>query len=139
MIILMDAIEELSQLSHSMRQAAGLLADEDIDETSSSASSKCSSTFLNIVALGNTVSWLITALLNAVSVLIYDFRIEWLHFYISGLSGFWIRNFNLIIFNWNWNCIFCLIFGKKMLFCIGLWMPKWIMNFWIGRSLIVGV
>lgn len=96
MIILMDAIEELSQLSHSMRQAAGLLADEDIDETSSSASSKCSSTFLNIVALGNTVSWLITALLNAVSVLIYEFRIEWLHFYISGLSGFWIRNFNLI-------------------------------------------
>ncbi|CAA2985406.1 dynamin-2A-like [Olea europaea subsp. europaea] len=54
MIILMDAIEELSQLSHSMRQAAGLLADEDIDETPSSASSKCSSTFLNVVALGNT-------------------------------------------------------------------------------------
>ncbi|VFQ71502.1 unnamed protein product [Cuscuta campestris] len=49
----MDAIEELSELSESMRQAASLLADEDIDETSSS-SSKRPSTFLNVVALGNT-------------------------------------------------------------------------------------
>lgn len=52
----MEAIEELSQLADSMRQAAGLLADEDVDETSSSASSKRTSTFLNVVALGNTVS-----------------------------------------------------------------------------------
>lgn len=51
----MDAIEELSQLSDSMRQAAALLADEDVDEASS-ASSKRASTFLNVVALGNTVS-----------------------------------------------------------------------------------
>ncbi|KAL8459733.1 hypothetical protein ACS0TY_037008 [Phlomoides rotata] len=50
----MEAIEELSQLADSMRQAAGLLADEDVDETSSSASSKRTSTFLNVVALGNT-------------------------------------------------------------------------------------
>lgn len=51
----MEAIEELSQLSDAMRQAAGLLADEDIDETtSSSSSSKRPSTFLNVVALGNT-------------------------------------------------------------------------------------
>ncbi|KAL8485844.1 hypothetical protein ACS0TY_027947 [Phlomoides rotata] len=47
----MEAIEELSQLSDSMRQASSLLADEDVDETTSS---KRSSTFLNVVALGNT-------------------------------------------------------------------------------------
>lgn len=53
----MDAIEELSQLSDAMRQASALLADEDIDETTSSSSSKRPSTFLNVVALGNTVSF----------------------------------------------------------------------------------
>ncbi|EXC32471.1 hypothetical protein L484_012638 [Morus notabilis] len=47
----MEAIEELSQLSDSMRQAAALLADEDVDENSSS--SRRDSTFLNVVALGN--------------------------------------------------------------------------------------
>ncbi|XP_021891586.1 dynamin-2B-like [Carica papaya] len=47
----MEAIEELSQLSDSMRQAAALLADEDPEETSSS--SKRPSTFLNVVALGS--------------------------------------------------------------------------------------
>lgn len=53
----MEAIEELSQLSESMRQAASLLADEDVDENSSSAaSSRRDSTFLNVVALGNVVS-----------------------------------------------------------------------------------
>lgn len=50
----MDAIEELAQLGDSMRQAAALLNDEDVDENSS-ASSRRSSTFLNVVALGNTV------------------------------------------------------------------------------------
>ncbi|CAH9120378.1 unnamed protein product [Cuscuta epithymum] len=50
----MDTIEELSELSESMRQASFLLADEDLDETSSSSSSKRPSTFLNVVALGNT-------------------------------------------------------------------------------------
>ncbi|KAL6525293.1 Dynamin-2A [Orobanche minor] len=51
----MEAIEELLQLSDSMRQASALLADEDVDETaSSSASPKRASTFLNVVALGNT-------------------------------------------------------------------------------------
>ncbi|KAL5538982.1 hypothetical protein UlMin_021355 [Ulmus minor] len=50
----MEAIEELAQLSDSMRQAAALLADEDIDEdSSSSGSSRRDSTFLNVVALGN--------------------------------------------------------------------------------------
>ncbi|KAG7033411.1 Dynamin-2B [Cucurbita argyrosperma subsp. argyrosperma] len=50
----MEAIEELAQLSDSMRQAAALLADEDVDETSTStASSRRPSTFLNVVALGN--------------------------------------------------------------------------------------
>ncbi|XP_022724496.1 dynamin-2A-like [Durio zibethinus] len=48
----MEAIEELAELSESMKQAAAVLADEDVDETSSS-SSKRSSTFLNVVALGN--------------------------------------------------------------------------------------
>ncbi|XVF26366.1 hypothetical protein REPUB_Repub14bG0009800 [Reevesia pubescens] len=48
----MEAIEELSELLESMRQAAAVLADEDVDETSSS-SSKRSSTFLNVVALGH--------------------------------------------------------------------------------------
>ncbi|XP_045829397.1 dynamin-2A-like [Trifolium pratense] len=46
----MAAIEELSELADSMRQASALLADEDIDETSNS---KRPSTFLNVVALGN--------------------------------------------------------------------------------------
>ncbi|TXG53490.1 hypothetical protein EZV62_022659 [Acer yangbiense] len=48
----MEAIEELAQLSESMRQASALLADEDVDESSSS-SSRRGSTFLNVVALGN--------------------------------------------------------------------------------------
>ena len=52
----MDAIEELAELSDSMRQASALLADEDVDENSSS-SSRRTSTFLNVVALGNTVSF----------------------------------------------------------------------------------
>ncbi|CAA0302654.1 unnamed protein product [Arabidopsis thaliana] len=46
----MEAIDELSQLSDSMRQAASLLADEDPDETSSS---RRPATSLNVVALGN--------------------------------------------------------------------------------------
>ncbi|KAI3874865.1 hypothetical protein MKW98_019438 [Papaver atlanticum] len=48
----MEAIEELLQLSESMLQASSVLADEDVDDSSSS-SSKRSSTFLNVVALGN--------------------------------------------------------------------------------------
>lgn len=48
----MEAMEELYQLSDAMVQAAALLADEDADE----ASSRRSSTFLNVVALGNVVS-----------------------------------------------------------------------------------
>jgi dynamin GTPase len=51
----MEAIEELSQLSESMKQATALLADEDGDENPSS-SSRRSSTFLNVVALGSVVS-----------------------------------------------------------------------------------
>ncbi|KAK2433161.1 Dynamin-2A [Trifolium repens] len=46
----MAAIEELSELADSMRQASALLADEDIDETSNT---RRPSTFLNVVALGN--------------------------------------------------------------------------------------
>ena len=49
----MDAMEELSQLSESMMQAAALLADEDVEE----ASAKRTSTFLNVVVLGNVVSF----------------------------------------------------------------------------------
>ncbi|KAL4319457.1 hypothetical protein GQ457_18G010800 [Hibiscus cannabinus] len=49
----MEAIEELYQLSDSMRQAAAVLADEDVDENSTS---KRSSTFLNVVAFGNVGS-----------------------------------------------------------------------------------
>ncbi|KAH9603881.1 hypothetical protein KSS87_013569 [Heliosperma pusillum] len=48
----MEAIEELSQLSDSMRQAAAVLADDDVDETPDS-SSRRNSTFLNAVTLGN--------------------------------------------------------------------------------------
>ncbi|KAF9612052.1 hypothetical protein IFM89_037971 [Coptis chinensis] len=47
----MDAIDELIQLSDSMVQAASLLADEDLDDSSSST--KKPSTFLNVVSLGN--------------------------------------------------------------------------------------
>ncbi|RYR44382.1 hypothetical protein Ahy_A08g040720 isoform C [Arachis hypogaea] len=46
----MAAIEDLSELADSMRQAAALLADEDVDDASSS---RRPSTFLNVVALGN--------------------------------------------------------------------------------------
>ncbi|KAG2262179.1 hypothetical protein Bca4012_013165 [Brassica carinata] len=46
----MEAIDELSQLSDSMRQAAALLADEDPEESSSS---RRPATSLNVVALGN--------------------------------------------------------------------------------------
>ncbi|XP_043719930.1 dynamin-2A-like isoform X2 [Telopea speciosissima] len=46
----MEAIEELVQLSESMLQASALLADEDVDENTSS---RRTSTFLNVVALGN--------------------------------------------------------------------------------------
>ncbi|KAK4254482.1 hypothetical protein QN277_009860 [Acacia crassicarpa] len=46
----MEAIEELAQLSDSMRQAAAVLADEDVDATTPS---RRPSTFLNVVALGN--------------------------------------------------------------------------------------
>ncbi|XP_004290253.1 PREDICTED: dynamin-2A-like [Fragaria vesca subsp. vesca] len=48
----MEAIEELLQLSESMRQGQAILADEDVDDTST-ASTRRSSTFLNVVALGN--------------------------------------------------------------------------------------
>lgn len=46
----MEAIDELVQLSESMRQTAALLADEDVEE------SRRTSTFLNVVGLGNVVS-----------------------------------------------------------------------------------
>ncbi|GAB2236034.1 hypothetical protein Droror1_Dr00027763 [Drosera rotundifolia] len=49
----MEAIEELVQLSNSMRQASAVLADEDVDESASSSSSRRGSTFLSVVALGN--------------------------------------------------------------------------------------
>ncbi|KAK4777608.1 hypothetical protein SAY87_017795 [Trapa incisa] len=48
----MEAIEELAQLSDAMRQASAVLADEDVDESSSSSSRRTSS-FLNAVSLGN--------------------------------------------------------------------------------------
>lgn len=48
----MEAIEELLQLSDSMRQASALLADEDVDDTSSS-STRRPATFLDVVGLGN--------------------------------------------------------------------------------------
>ncbi|KAL0365787.1 UNVERIFIED_CONTAM: Dynamin-2B [Sesamum radiatum] len=71
----MEAIEELSQLSNSMRQASALLADEDVDETSSSATSRRASTFLNVVALGNTVR-----LLMFFELIIKDLEF-WLRFF----------------------------------------------------------
>ncbi|KAJ6801385.1 dynamin-2A-like [Iris pallida] len=48
----MEAMEELTKLSEAMLQAASVLADEDVDESSSSGSRRAS-TFLNAVALGN--------------------------------------------------------------------------------------
>ncbi|XP_057450685.1 dynamin-2B-like [Lotus japonicus] len=47
----MAAIDDLSELADSIRQAAALLADEDVDDSNSS-SSRRPSTFLNVVALG---------------------------------------------------------------------------------------
>ncbi|CAN6331989.1 unnamed protein product [Urochloa humidicola] len=46
----MEAIEELSELSESMRQAASLLADDD---PSDKAAPRRPTTFLNAVVLGN--------------------------------------------------------------------------------------
>ncbi|CAN6345680.1 unnamed protein product [Urochloa humidicola] len=46
----MEAIEELSELSESMRQAASLLADDD---PSDQAAPRRPTTFLNVVVLGN--------------------------------------------------------------------------------------
>ncbi|PNY02687.1 dynamin-2B [Trifolium pratense] len=48
----MAAIEEVSVLADSMRQASALLADEDTGETSNS---RRPSTFFNVVSLGNIV------------------------------------------------------------------------------------
>lgn len=64
----MEAIEELSQLSDSMRQAGALLADEDPDESSSS---RRPATSLNVVALGNVVGFLF--LLILFDVLVFSF------------------------------------------------------------------
>jgi len=49
----MAAIEELSELADSTCQALTLLADEDMDENSNS---RRTSTFLNVVTLGEVVS-----------------------------------------------------------------------------------
>ncbi|XP_054816498.1 dynamin-2B-like isoform X1 [Prosopis cineraria] len=49
----MEAIEELSQLAVAMRQAAAVLADEDVDESNPNSSSRRPSTFLDVVVLGN--------------------------------------------------------------------------------------
>ncbi|BAT10154.1 Os10g0185200 [Oryza sativa Japonica Group] len=49
----MDAVEELTQLSESMRQVASLLADDDPCDDSAP---RRLSTFVNAVALGNVVS-----------------------------------------------------------------------------------
>ncbi|KAI3786710.1 hypothetical protein L1987_40603 [Smallanthus sonchifolius] len=46
----MEAVEELAELADSMRQAAAVLNDEDVDENSP----RPASTFLNVVALRNT-------------------------------------------------------------------------------------
>lgn len=49
----MEAMEELSELAESMRQAASLLADDD---PSDDTAPRRPTTFLNAVALGNVVS-----------------------------------------------------------------------------------
>jgi hypothetical protein len=49
----MEAVEELTQLSESMRQVASLLADDDPCDDSAP---RRLSTFVNAVALGNVVS-----------------------------------------------------------------------------------
>lgn len=53
----MEALEELSELADAMMQASALLADEDVDEGSTK---RRTSTFLNVVALGNVVSAFLT-------------------------------------------------------------------------------
>ncbi|RZC53488.1 hypothetical protein C5167_012338 [Papaver somniferum] len=62
----MEAIEELLQLSESMLQASSVLADEDVDDSSSS--SKRSSTFLNVVALGNVVGAPVNHVINSIKL-----------------------------------------------------------------------
>ncbi|KAL5704031.1 dynamin GTPase [Ranunculus cassubicifolius] len=49
----MESIDELYKLADSIEQATSVLADEDVDESSSASSSKRAATFLNVVALGN--------------------------------------------------------------------------------------
>ncbi|XP_062004867.1 dynamin-2A-like isoform X3 [Rosa rugosa] len=59
----MEAIEELLQLSDSMRQGQAILADEDVDENSTASSCR-SSTFLNVVALGNVILFGVLYIIN---------------------------------------------------------------------------
>ncbi|EEC66658.1 hypothetical protein OsI_32935 [Oryza sativa Indica Group] len=58
----MEAVEELTQLSESMRQVASLLADDDPCDDSAP---RRLSTFVNAVALGNVVRAGKMAVLNS--------------------------------------------------------------------------
>ncbi|KAJ7967951.1 Dynamin-like [Quillaja saponaria] len=70
----MEAIEELVQLSESMLQATTVLADEDVDETCTSSSS----TFLNVVALGNVGAGKSAALNSLIGHLVFvSHSIQW--------------------------------------------------------------
>lgn len=83
----MEAIEELTQLSDSMRQAAAVLADEDVDEKTPS---RRPSTFLNVIALGNVVGFFIHLRL---CILV---RVSMCGLQISG-SGSWLLVLHLWI------------------------------------------
>ncbi|EEE50669.1 hypothetical protein OsJ_30910 [Oryza sativa Japonica Group] len=61
----MDAVEELTQLSESMRQVASLLADDDPCDDSAP---RRLSTFVNAVALGNVNIHAIFGLLNGETI-----------------------------------------------------------------------
>jgi hypothetical protein len=62
----MEAIEELVQLSESMRQASALLADEDVEE------SRRTSTFLNVVGLGNIVCFFFRSFYLFIYLFLHD-------------------------------------------------------------------
>lgn len=90
----MDSIEELGELSESMRQAAALLADEDVDDNSTSgASSRRATTFLNVVALGNVVSS------------------PFLYFFLLGF-GFRVSFF---LFALSWRLLICMMLVFELL------------------------
>lgn len=129
----MEAIEELVELADSMRQASFVLADEDVDEkSSSSSSSKRPTTFLNVVALGNVVSSSIRSCIRYMCFYIVSVRcmtvyVGWIH------TGYWIMDAD------GFSCIvgkILLWFFASVCNCCGF-RADWLNFLWIWQGLLL--